>query len=122
MINYSTILLLVSLGWSMGPCSPQSAEMTPQEALQIVNEQLRASGHDMLPSSGVTVRAYDAPENDCLQHLVTKLDIDKVIQTLKGRRYFLVMYVPPPDILFGQPMCIFVDRDTRMLIYINPPS
>jgi hypothetical protein len=119
MINCRTILLLVSLAWSMGPCSAQSAEMTPQEALHIVNEELRASGHNVLPSSGVTVRAYDALENDCLQHFVEKSEIDKAVQSLRGRRYFLVMYLSPPDILFSRPFCAFVDRDTRTLINVD---
>jgi len=124
MINYCTILLLVvSLGWSMGPCSAQRAEMTPQEALDIVNEEARAFGYEEFLPSQVTVRAYDVPENECLQHLTTQSLIDKIVQTLKGRRYFLVLYVPPPleagGPLFGEPRCTFVDRDTRMLIYID---
>jgi hypothetical protein len=123
MIKCCTILLLVLLGWSMGPYSAQSAEMTPQEALDIVNEQQRAFGHDAFQPSEVTVRAYDVPENECLQHISTKTRIDKVVRTLKGRRYFLVLYVSPPleagGALFDGVVCVFVDRDTRMIILID---
>lgn len=123
MINYCKILLLVLFGWSMGPCWAQSAEMTPQEALDIVNQHERAHGNPILPRSVVTVRAYDVPDNECSQYIETKSLIDKMVQTLKGRKYFLVLYVPPPleagGPVFGEPVCFFVDRDTRMIIFID---
>ena len=124
MINYCKILLLVLFGWSMGPCFAQNAEMTPQEALDIVNQRERTLRDRYFPWSAVTVRAYDVPDNECSKHLgpesseLTKSTIDTMIRMLKGRRYFLVLYVPGPSVAFGGPDCFFVDRDTRMIISI----
>ena len=130
MTNYCKILLLVLLGWSMGPRFAQSAEMTPQEALDIVNQRERTLYDRYFPWSEVTVHAYDVPDNECSKHLgpesheLTKSAIDQMVRTLKGRRYFLILYVPaPPEaggpVFGGQPVCFFVDRDTRMIISID---
>jgi hypothetical protein len=114
------VLILALLGWSIQPCSAQGAEMTPGQALELVNRQLRADGFDHDMPASTIVRAYDRPDNECLKHIQTEWFRDQVARSLEGRRYFMFLYVPAPleagGPAFGEPVCIFVDRDARTII------
>jgi hypothetical protein len=123
MIMPRWILLLAMVGWSILPSCAHAAEITPDQALDIFKKTYRqAYGADAaLPP--VTVRAYDLPNNECLTYTEEETSRNKIMRALEGRKYFLVLYVPPPrdegGPFFGGPVCFFVDRQTGMKIPIN---
>ena len=125
MVRYPTVLVLILalLTWIASSCSAQDRLITPEQVLQIANEALRRDGLDTMPPSA-TVRAYDVPDNECLAHFMDNAFREKVIRTLEGRRYFIVLYVPPPPSeggpLFGSPVCVMADRDTGKVIHVEP--
>jgi hypothetical protein len=113
------ILLVAMVGWSSLLSCAQAAEITPEQALDIFR---RAYDVDtVLPY--ITVRAYDLPNNECLKYVEDETTRNKIVRTLEGRKYFQVLYEPPPPDaggpIFGGPVCLFVDRQTGMIIPIN---
>jgi hypothetical protein len=137
MIMLRKILLLAAVGCSIVSSCAQAAEITPEQALDIFKRTYRqVYGADAaLPP--VTVRAYDLPNNECLQFtedettqlkqlgLLTEAEAsrNKIVRSLEGRKYFLVKYVPPPPEaggpIFGHRLCFYVDRQTGMPIQID---
>jgi hypothetical protein len=124
MTKFVNVLLSAALGWGISPCSAQNAEMTQEQALDIVNRQLQADGFEHGVPASTIARAYDQPNNECLQHFQSESFRVQVARSLEGRRYFMFLYVPaPPQAggpVFGEPVCIFVDRDTRAIV--PPPD
>ena len=119
------MLALTAIIAGIVSCRASHAEITAERALQIANDLNRAHGFDEdFPPSQTTVKAHDTPDNECIQlddpyNQATPESLadferwrGQVIAQLKGRRYFTVRYVPGPETVFGQPVCVVIDRDS----------
>jgi hypothetical protein len=102
-----------------------SAEITPQQALQIANSEIRTLTFDDIPPSksvmppSTRVTSHHGSNNECMDDIQDRKYRQKIRKALKDRRYFNVFYLPPPrrpgDLLFGV-ICFFIDRETGEVI------
>jgi outer membrane lipoprotein-sorting protein len=96
---------------------PES-RVTPDQAHAIANKELASAGLETV--EWTFVELHDDPNNRCLsyQHPDTgyMADLEEFKRILAGHRYYLVMYDPAPDIVFGSVTCIFVDEVTGNIL------
>ncbi len=96
----------------------QAFAITADQAREIA-QRLVEQHYRQVPQPSF-VGLYDQPENRCLlnqnfQPSVQAEILDKK-KTLAGQRYYLVMWEPGADVLFGSTKCVFVDEeDGRVL-------
>jgi hypothetical protein len=86
--------------------------VTPDQARAVANKELVSTGLGAV--EWTFVELHDNPDNRCLSFQHPDPDymanIAEFKRILAGHRYYLVMYDPAPNVVFGSVICIFVDE------------
>jgi hypothetical protein len=92
--------------------------ITPDQARVIADEKMIAAGFE--PGHWLLVKLHDDPDNRCLSYQHPDpdymADVAKIKRILAGHRYYLVMYEPGPDVLFGSAVCLFIEETTGNIL------
>jgi hypothetical protein len=106
---------------------PQPGSSTPrinaEQARAIAAQDLASRDARTIVMKPTFVELYETSENRCLPTEIHDAQSQQRIKDfesiLTNRRYYLVMYEPTNDVLFGSTICVFVD-DTGHILTRGP--
>jgi hypothetical protein len=113
----TAMLLVVAAYAGPFPASGEMRKITADEARVIADQRL--SPTEFSGAEATFVGFYSNVENRCLDFdnpgPRAEAREEEVKKALQNRRYYLVMYEPPSDTIFGSTICVFVDESGDVL-------